>query len=50
MRGLEREEEDLEDAVSHLSIYLNGLDHLVGEDGLRKPRPRPARMTISARA
>jgi hypothetical protein len=28
MRGLEREEEDLEDAVSHLSIYLNGLDHL----------------------
>jgi hypothetical protein len=27
MRGLEREEEDLEDAVSHLSIYLNGLDH-----------------------
>jgi hypothetical protein len=28
MRGIEREEEDLEDAVSHLSIYLNGLDHL----------------------
>jgi hypothetical protein len=28
VRGLEREEEDLEDAVSHLSIYLNGLDHL----------------------
>jgi hypothetical protein len=28
IRGLEREEEDLEDAVSHLSIYLNGLDHL----------------------
>jgi hypothetical protein len=28
MRGLEREEEDLEDAVSHLSIYLNGLNHL----------------------
>jgi hypothetical protein len=27
MRGLEREEEDLEDTVSHLSIYLNGLDH-----------------------
>jgi hypothetical protein len=31
MRGLEREEEDLEDAVSHLSIYLNGLDHLYHE-------------------
>jgi hypothetical protein len=28
VRGLEREEEDLEDAVSHFSIYLNGLDHL----------------------
>jgi hypothetical protein len=28
MRGLEREEEDLEEAVSHLSIYRNGLDHL----------------------
>jgi hypothetical protein len=31
MRGLEREEEDLEDEVSHLSIYLNGLDHLYQE-------------------
>jgi hypothetical protein len=31
MSGLEREEEDLEDAVSHLSIYLNGLDHLYHE-------------------
>jgi hypothetical protein len=31
MRGLEREEEDLEVAVSHLSIYLNGLDHLYRE-------------------
>jgi hypothetical protein len=31
VRGLEREEEDLEDAVSHLSIYLNGLDHLYHE-------------------
>jgi hypothetical protein len=31
MRGLEREEEYLEDAVSHLSIYLNGLDHLYQE-------------------
>jgi hypothetical protein len=28
---LAREEEDLEDAVSHLSIYLNGLDHLYQE-------------------
>jgi hypothetical protein len=31
MRGLGREEEDLEDIVSHLSIYLNGLDHLYRE-------------------
>jgi hypothetical protein len=31
MRGLEPEEEDLEEAVSHLSIYLNGLDHLYQE-------------------
>jgi hypothetical protein len=31
MRGLEREEEDLEDAVFHLSIYLNGLNHLYHE-------------------
>jgi hypothetical protein len=31
MRGLEREEEDLEDTVSHLFIYLNGLDHLYRE-------------------
>jgi hypothetical protein len=31
MRGLEREEEDLEEAVSHLSIYLYGLDHLYQE-------------------
>jgi hypothetical protein len=31
MRRLEREEEDLEEAVSHLSIYLNGLDHLYQE-------------------
>jgi hypothetical protein len=31
MRGLQREEEDLEDEVSHLSIYLNGLDHLYQE-------------------
>jgi hypothetical protein len=31
MRGLGREEEDLEDTVSHLSIYLNGLDNLYCE-------------------
>ena len=31
MRGLEREEEDLEDTVSHLSIYLTGLDELYCE-------------------
>jgi hypothetical protein len=31
MRGLEREEEDLEDEVSYLSIYLNGLAHLYQE-------------------
>jgi hypothetical protein len=31
MRGLEREEEDLKEAVSHLSIYLRGLDHLYQE-------------------
>jgi hypothetical protein len=28
MRGLGREEEELEDTVSHLSIYLTGLDRL----------------------
>ncbi|PVH34143.1 hypothetical protein PAHAL_8G156700 [Panicum hallii] len=31
MRGLRREEEDLEDTVSHLSIYLTGLDALYRE-------------------
>jgi hypothetical protein len=31
MRGLGREEEGLEDTISHLSIYLNGLDHLYHE-------------------
>ena len=31
MRGLGREEEDLEDTVSHLSIYLTGLDQLYQE-------------------
>ena len=31
MRGLGREEEDLEDTVSHLSIYLTGLDELYWE-------------------
>ena len=31
MRELGREEEDLEDTVSHLSIYLTGLDELYRE-------------------
>ena len=31
MRGLGREEEDLEDTVSHLSIYLTGLNELYRE-------------------
>jgi hypothetical protein len=31
VRGLAREEEDLEDVVSHLSIYLSDLDHLYHE-------------------
>ena len=31
MRGLGREEEELEDTVSHLSIYLTGLDRLYRE-------------------
>jgi len=31
MRGLGREEEELEDTVSHLSIYLIGLDQLYRE-------------------
>jgi hypothetical protein len=31
MRGLGREEEELEDTVSHLSIYLTGLDELYRE-------------------
>ena len=31
MRGLGREEEDLEDTVSHLSIYLTGLVELYRE-------------------
>ena len=31
MRGLRREEEELEDTVSHLSIYLTGLDQLYKE-------------------
>jgi len=31
MRGLGRDEEDLEDTVSHLSIYLTSLDELYRE-------------------
>ncbi|PVH66308.1 hypothetical protein PAHAL_1G201900 [Panicum hallii] len=34
MRGLGREEEDLEDTVSHLSIYLTGLDALYREQAI----------------
>jgi hypothetical protein len=30
VRSLAREEEDLEDAVSHLFIYLNGLEAMEG--------------------
>ena len=35
MRGLGREEEDLEDTVSHLSIYLTGLDELCREQAVQ---------------
>ena len=35
MRGLGREEEDLEDTVSHLSIYLTGLDELYREQAVQ---------------
>ena len=31
MRNLGREEEELEDTISHLSIYLTGLDQLYRE-------------------
>ena len=35
MRGLVREEEELEDTVSHLSIYLTGLDELYREEAVQ---------------
>ena len=35
MRGLGRAEEDLEDTVSHLSIYLTGLDQLYREQAVQ---------------
>ena len=35
MRGLGREEEELEDTVSHLSIYLTGLDQLYSEQAIQ---------------
>ena len=38
MRGLGREEEDLEDTVSHLSIYLTGLDELYREHAAQLKR------------
>jgi chromosome segregation ATPase len=38
MRGLGREEEDLEDTVSHLSIYLTGLDALCREQSAQLKR------------
>ena len=66
MRGLGREEEDLEDTVSHLSIYLTGLDELYGEQAaqlkhqihraekvtqeLEEQRPRAARAEYSLAA
>ena len=47
MRGLGREEEDLEDTVSHLSIYLTGLDELYREQAEQlKHQIRRAEKTI----
>jgi hypothetical protein len=47
MRGLGREEEDLEDTVSHLSIYLTGLDALYREQAaqLKQLIPRAEKAT-----
>jgi hypothetical protein len=52
MRGLGREEEDLEDTVSHLSIYLTGLDALYREQAaqLEEQRIRAARAEYSLAA
>ena len=47
MRGLGREEEELEDTVSHLSIYLTGLDQLYREQAAQlKYQIRWAEKTI----
>ena len=47
IRGLGREEEDLEDTVSHLSIYLTGLDELYREQAEQlKHQIRRAEKTI----
>ena len=47
MRGLGREEEDLEDTVSHLSIYLTVLDELYHEQaGQLKHQIRRAEKAI----
>ena len=41
MSGLGREEEDLEDTISHLSIYLTGLDELYREQAAQTEAPNP---------
>ena len=47
MRGLRREEEKLEDMVSHLSIYLTGLDQLYKEQAAQlKQQIRRAKKAI----
>ena len=47
MRGLGREEEELEDTVSHLSIYLTSLDQLYREQAAQlKYQIRRAEKTI----
>jgi len=47
MRGLGREEKELEDTVSHLSIYLTGLDQLYREQAAQlKHQIRKVEMAI----
>ena len=47
MRGLGKKEEELEDTVSHLSIYLTGLDQLYREQAAQlKYQIRRAEMAI----
>ena len=47
MRGLGREEEELEDTISHLSIYLTGLDQLYREQAAQlKHQSRRAEKAI----